>query len=52
MKDLIHKMKGLTTATSIQEKNAQELQLLVDALVQKSNELGLTVNITFNAKEK
>jgi hypothetical protein len=50
MKELLHKMKSLPTATSVQEKNAQELQLLIDALVQKSNELGLTMNLTFNNK--
>ena len=52
MKELLRKIKSLPTATSVQEQNAQELQLLVDALVQKSNELGLTMNITFNNKEK
>lgn len=52
MKELLHKMKSLPIATSVQEQNAQELQLLVDALVEKSNELGLTMNITFKTKEK
>ena len=51
MKELIYKMKSLPTVTSVQEQNAQELQLLVDALVEKSNELGLTMNITFNNKK-
>ena len=50
MKELIHKIATLPTATSVQEKNAQELQLLVDALARKSNELGLTMNLTFNSK--
>jgi len=52
MKELLHKMKSLPTPTSVQERDAQELQLLVDALVQKSNELGFTMNITFDNKKK
>lgn len=52
MEELMFKFATLPAATSVKEKNAQELQLLVDALVEKSNELGLTMNITFNTKEK
>ena len=52
MKELKNKIRTMPTATSIQEKNAQELQLLVDALIQKADELGYDVNLTFNTKEK
>lgn len=50
MKQLISKWKSLPTSTSVHEMNTQELQLLVDALARKSNELGLTMNLTFNSK--
>lgn len=50
MKELIHKIATLPTATSVQEKNAQELQLLVDALIQKAGELGYAISITLNSK--
>ena len=52
MKIFFHKTTSLQTATTIQEKNKWELQLLVDAIVQKADALGFTVNITFNTKEK
>ena len=52
MKELLYIYNTRPTATSVQERNAQELQLLVDALVRKSDELGLDVNITFKTKEK
>lgn len=39
-------------STSVREKNAQELQLIVDALIQKADELGYVISITFNTKEK
>jgi len=52
MKIFFHKTKSLPTATTIQEKNKWELQLLMDAIVQKADAIVLTVNITFNTKEK
>ena len=52
MKVFFHKTKSLPTATSVQERIEQELQLLVDALVEKASALGFTVNITFNKKDK
>jgi len=52
MKVFFHKTKSLPTATSVQERTEQELQLLIDAIVQKADAIALTVNITFNTKEK
>jgi hypothetical protein len=50
MKELLHIYNTRPTATSIQEKNAQELELLVDALAKKVDELGYV--LTFNLKNK
>ena len=52
MKELLFIYNTRPTATSVQERNAQELQLLLDALVNKADELGFTVNLKFNTKEK
>jgi uncharacterized protein YkvS len=52
MKELLRKIKSLPTATTAEGQGVQELQLLVDALVEKSNELGLNVDITFMTKWK
>jgi hypothetical protein len=52
MEELMFKFATLPTATSVRERNAQELQLLVDALIQKADELGYAISITFNTKEK
>ena len=52
MKELLFIYNTRPTATSVQERNAQELQLLVDALIQKADELGYDVNLTFKTKQK
>lgn len=52
MKYLLHKIRITSALTSVQEQDLQELQILLDALVDKADELGFTVNLHFNKKEK
>lgn len=52
MKYLLHKIRMTPALTSVKDNDLQELQLLLDALVEKADELGFTVNLQFNPKEK